>query len=113
MVSAGVPPAAVSTVPAPFKAPMVELKVLRSKVPVTVTGTLDLNTFSSTIGALNGAGTVDTAAGGTPALTIGNNGNNGTFSGTIQNSAGALSLVKVGAGTETLSGGFTYSGNTV
>lgn len=80
---------------------------------VTDNGTLDLNGHSATINGLNGSGTVDTVAGGTPTLTVGANGNNGTFSGTIQNSAGTLSLTKIGAGTETLSGGITYSGNTV
>jgi fibronectin-binding autotransporter adhesin len=78
---------------------------------VTVTGFLDLNTNSDTINGLNGAGTVDTLAGGTPTLTVGANGDNGTFTGTIQNSSGSLFLTKLGAGTETLSG-FTYSGNT-
>src|SRR5207247_10004443 len=37
---------------------------------------------------------------------------NGTFSGTIQNSSGTLALTKIGAGTETLSGGYTYNGAT-
>jgi len=46
-------------------------------------------------------------------LTVGNNGNNGTFSGTIQNSAGALSLTKVGAGTQTFSGAYMLSGTTL
>jgi autotransporter-associated beta strand protein len=80
---------------------------------VTDNGTLDLNGHSAKINGLNGSGVVDTMAGGTPTLTVGANGNNGTFSGTIQNSSGTLSLIKIGAGTETLSGGFTYSGNTV
>jgi fibronectin-binding autotransporter adhesin len=75
--------------------------------------TLDLNAHNATINGLNGSGTVDTTVGGTPTLTVGANGDNGTFTGTIQNSAGTLSLTKIGAGTETLSGGFTYSGNTV
>jgi fibronectin-binding autotransporter adhesin len=79
---------------------------------VTDNGTLDLNGHNATINGLNGSGTVDTVAGGTPTLTVGANGNNGTFSGTIQNSSGTLSLTKIGAGTETLSGGYTYSGAT-
>lgn len=80
---------------------------------VTDNAMLDLNTYSTTINGLNGSGTVDTMAGGTPTLTVGANGDNGTFSGTIQNSSGTLSLTKVGAGIETLSGGYTYSGATV
>lgn len=77
---------------------------------VTDNAVLDLNTHSATINGLNGSGTVDTVAGGSPTLTVGANGNNGTFSGTIQNTAGTLSLTKIGAGTEILSGGYTYSG---
>lgn len=79
---------------------------------VSVTGTLDLNTFSETINGLSGAGTVDTVAGGTPTLTVGNNNQTSTFSGVIQNTAGALSLTKTGSGTLTLSGANTYSGGT-
>jgi fibronectin-binding autotransporter adhesin len=80
---------------------------------VTNNATMDLNGHSATINGLNGSGTVDTTAVGTPTLTVGANGNSGTFSGTIQNSSGTLSLTKIGAGTETLSGGYFYSGATV
>ena len=79
---------------------------------VTVNGTLDLNTYSDTINGLNGSGTVDTVAGGTPVLTVGANGDSGSFSGVIKNSSGTLALTKSGAGTQTLSGADTYSGNT-
>lgn len=79
---------------------------------VSVTGTLDLNGNNTAINGLNGAGTVDNTAVGAATLTIGANGNNGSFTGTIQNSSGNLSLAKVGAGTETLAG-YTYSGNTI
>ncbi|MFA6564785.1 MAG: autotransporter-associated beta strand repeat-containing protein, partial [Verrucomicrobiia bacterium] len=79
---------------------------------VSVTGTLDLNTFNETINGLTGAGTVDTVAGGTPTLTVGNNNASSTFSGVIQNTAGTLALTKTGAGTLTLSGANTYSGTT-
>lgn len=80
---------------------------------VTDNAQLDLNAHNATINGLNGSGTVDTSSGGTPTLTIGANGDSGTFSGTIQNSSGTLSVVKIGAGTETFSGGYTYSGATV
>ena len=79
---------------------------------VSVSGTLDLNTHNNSINGLNGAGTVDTVAGGTPVLTVGANGNSGSFSGIIQNTAGTLSLTKSGAGTQTLSGLNTYQGAT-
>jgi autotransporter-associated beta strand protein len=79
---------------------------------VTVNATLDLNGHIATINGLNGSGTVNTLAAGTPTLTIGANGDSGTFSGTIQNSLGTLSLTKIGIGAQTLSGGYTYSGAT-
>jgi autotransporter-associated beta strand protein len=79
---------------------------------VSVTGTLDLNTFSETINGLSGAGTVDTVAGGTPTFTVGNNDQTSTFSGVIKNTAGTLALTKTGTGTLTLSGANTYSGAT-
>ncbi len=88
------------------------LNALTNIGSVTANATLDLNAISTTINGLNGAGTVDTFAGGTPTLTVGANGGNGTLTGTINNSAGTLSLTKVGAGTETLSSGYTYSGAT-
>ncbi|HEX9048368.1 MAG TPA: autotransporter-associated beta strand repeat-containing protein, partial [Verrucomicrobiae bacterium] len=80
--------------------------------PLTVNGgTLDLNGFNIT-NNLNGAGSIDTTAvGGTPTLTVSNTGNS-TVSGTIKNSAGTLSLVKMGPGALTLTGADTYSGTT-
>ena len=59
---------------------------------VTLDGTLDLNTFNQTIKNLNGGGTIDTAAGGTPILTIAGRTGPGLFNGVIQNTAGTLSL---------------------
>ena len=79
---------------------------------VSVTGALDLNTFSETINGLSGAGTVDTVAGGTPTLTAGANDQTSTFSGVIQNTTGTLALTKTGAGTLTLTGANTYTGTT-
>jgi len=73
---------------------------------------LDLNSNSITINALSGAGVIDNSQGGTPTLTLGAGGASGTFTGNIQNSAGTLSLLKLGAGTQTLSGGFFHSGTT-
>lgn len=79
---------------------------------VSVSGTLDLNTFSETINGLSGAGTVDSVAGGSPTLTVGGNDQSGTFSGIIKNTAGTLALTKTGTGTFTLSGTNTYAGST-
>lgn len=81
-------------------------------VDVKGTGMLDLNGFTNTINALTGSGTVDSVSGGTPVLTVGNNSDDGTFSGAIQNTSGSLSLVKVGTGKQVLSGINTYSGST-
>jgi autotransporter-associated beta strand protein len=79
---------------------------------VTVDGTLDLNAFSETVNGLSGFGTVDSVAGGTPVLTIGNGNASGSFDGIIRNTAGTLGLAKTGTGTLTLAGANTYSGNT-
>lgn len=83
---------------------------------VIVNGTLNLGGFSETINGLSGGstGTVDGVS-GTPTLTVGDNGATGasnTFDGVIKNSAGTLSLTKVGNGTLTLSGTNTYTGET-
>ena len=79
---------------------------------VSVTGTLDLNTFTDTINGLSGAGTVDSVAGGTPTLIVGANDQTAAFSGVIKNTAGTLSLTKTGSGTQTLSGTSSYGGTT-
>ncbi len=83
------------------------------KGDVTVASTLDLNTFSETINGLSGAGIIDTIAGGSPLLTVGNNNVSSTFSGVIQNTAGSLALTKTGSGILTLTGANTFTGTTV
>ena len=77
-------------------------------------GILDVNGFSSTINNLSGSGVVDNvSAGGTPTLTIATNAATSTFSGTIQNTSGILSLQTTGTtGSLILTGGNTYSGTT-
>jgi len=74
------------------------------------TAVLDMNTFSETINGLSGNGTVDTVAGGTSTLTVGDNNQSSTFSGVIKNTAGTLALTKIGTGVLTLTGNNTYSG---
>ncbi|WP_339931902.1 autotransporter-associated beta strand repeat-containing protein [uncultured Brevundimonas sp.] len=68
------------------------------------------------VDALTGAGTLSGGFGGTVPVTIGVAGGSGTFSGVIRDStefAGRyLALTKVGAGTQTLSGTNTYTGQT-
>jgi autotransporter-associated beta strand protein len=75
-------------------------------------GTLDLNGFSETINGLSGTGIVDSIAGGTPVLTVGDNDQTSSFDGVIQNTSGTLALTKVGTGTLTLAGTNTYTGDT-
>jgi autotransporter-associated beta strand protein len=82
-------------------------------VSVSSGASLDLNGHIGTINGLNGAGNVDNASTNAATLVFGANGAGGALSGTVQNSGGgALSLTKIGAGTETLSGAFNYSGAT-
>ena len=82
--------------------------------PVTVnSGTLDLHGFSPTIGALNGSGgTVRSNVAGAVALTVGNGGGSGSYGGVVANGSGTVSLIKTGAGSQTVSGNNSYSGGT-
>ena len=79
---------------------------------VTNNGTLDLNGTAQAINGLNGSGVVDNTAGGAATLTIGGTNASGTFSGTIQDAGGNLTLVKTGAGSLTISGTNFYNGGT-
>ena len=72
-----------------------------------VNGTLALGSSSETIGALNGAGSVTTAAGGV--LTVGASNNlTSQFDGTI---SGGGTITKSGAGTFVLSGANSFGGS--
>ncbi len=76
-------------------------------------GTLDLHGYNPTVGALFGTtGAIDNLTSTASTVTIGSGGANGTFSATIQNSVGTLSLLKVGTGTQVLGGTNTYTGTT-
>ena len=81
-----------------------------SALTINSPGVLDLNTYNATVDSLSGNGTIESAAGGNPLLTIGSAGGGGTFSGVI---AGPIALAKAGTGAETLSGGNNYSGDTI
>jgi autotransporter-associated beta strand protein len=79
---------------------------------VTVIGTLDLNSYSPTLGSLAGSGTVTSSVAGAVTLATGGAGTSTTYSGLLQDGAGTLSVNKAGAGTLTLSGANTYTGGT-
>lgn len=74
--------------------------------------TLDLNGKSDALNGLSGAGTIDSTAAGAMSLSVGGNNQTSTFSGSLANTAGTLSLTKTGTGDFTLSGTSTYSGST-
>jgi len=78
---------------------------------VSVAGTFNLGGFSDTINGLTGTGIVDGIS-GTPALTLGDGNATASFSGVLKNTAGTLALVKIGSGTQTLSGANAYGGST-
>jgi autotransporter-associated beta strand protein len=80
---------------------------------VNAGGVFDLNGRSEAIDGLAGAGTVrNTVAATNSILYIGANNAGLTFSGSIEDGAGTVSLVKGGTGTQTLSSANTYSGIT-
>jgi autotransporter-associated beta strand protein len=81
-----------------------------SAVNPAINGTLDLNATSQSINGLSGSGIVDNTAAGTAQLTIGNNDTALTLGTLIKNTGGALTLIKVGTGSLTLSGTNTFSG---
>jgi len=94
-----------------------ELEWTDNKASMHIAGgaTLDLwDGRDVIIDALSGSGTVDKVHGGNSPrlLKVGVANGSGTFSGTIRNTAGAISLEKTGSGTQILTGTNTYSGTT-
>lgn len=80
---------------------------------VQVNGTLNMNSFSETVGSISSSGSINNlTGGGTPTLQFGGNNTSTTFSGVISNTTGTLSLIKEGTGSITLSGSNTYTGST-
>ena len=79
---------------------------------VVVEGTLDLNGWSEAINGLSGSGIIDNTAAGTASLGVGMNDQGGTFSGTIQDTGGDLTVNKLSTGTLTLGGSNSYNGAT-
>lgn len=75
---------------------------------------MQLNNASQTVDGLSGAGNVTKIGSGSRGLTVGqNNEASANFTGNLIQSAGTLSLTKVGTGTQIISGtGNTYTGST-
>ncbi len=83
----------------------------KGNLSISSGATFEMNGQSNNINALVGAGTIDNRS-GTATLTLGNGDATNTFSGAITAAGGALSVVKTGLGTQTLSGSSTYVGAT-
>jgi fibronectin-binding autotransporter adhesin len=78
------------------------------------TATLDLNGYNAQINGLTGESNaiIDNTSGTYATLTLGDNNQDGTFSGVIKNTGALLALNKIGTGTLTLSGASTFGGGT-
>jgi autotransporter-associated beta strand protein len=77
------------------------------------TGTLDLNSFTASVGELSSSGNL-TNVGTAKILTVGSANTNSTYSGVLSATTPAnLALTKTGTGTLTLLGNNTYTGATV
>ncbi len=100
--------------------------VTPNHLSVRAGGSLSLGGYSVTVDGLGGEGTVDSGLYGVTAigsglgqgagpctLTISNNAVSRGFAGAIQNTYAALTLVKAGDATQTLSGVSTYTGPTL
>lgn len=74
---------------------------------------IDLNGHSATLNSVAGSGTVDNLAATPATLVVGANDSSGNLTGNIQNSVGPIGLIKIGTGTQTLGGGYSYSGDTL
>ena len=86
-----------------------------SGMGVSSGATLRLNGYSNPIGSLAGGGVVSNESATAATLTLGADNTNANFSGALQNGlgGGALSVTKIGTGTQTLSGTNTYTGPTI
>jgi len=82
-----------------------------SALVVGAGGFFNVNGFAETVGSLSGAGVI-TNTGAVQTLTVGGDNTNTAFTGSITNQANALSITKIGTGTQTLSGTNSYTGTT-
>ena len=81
-----------------------------TRMTVATDAVLDLNGVSQTVGELNGGGRIFNTTSTNVLLTVGGNNTNTNFAGQIE---GAITLVKTGTGTLTLSGANTYTNGTL
>ena len=82
-----------------------------SAFTVTTPGVLDVHGFDPTIGSLSGDGIVTNSSATPSVLITGLDGTNTTFTGSLQDGAGSLGLLKTGAGVFTIANS-SYSGAT-
>jgi len=80
-----------------------------TRLTVAADAVLDLNGVTQTVGELNGGGRVINASSTNAVLTVGGNNASTNFAGKIE---GAVTLVKTGTGTLTLSGANTFTNGT-
>ena len=83
----------------------------QASINIAAGATFSGGELSVSLDALTGAGTY-TDGYGAVTTTLGVANGSGTFSGTVQNQQGTLSIVKVGSGTQVLGGSNTYTGST-
>lgn len=83
-------------------------------VQIIGSATVDINGLNATLGGISGTGTIKNLAAGNATLTLNTSGN-GTFDGTINQSAGIVTLVKTGGGELFFSGttNHNYAGGTI
>jgi autotransporter-associated beta strand protein len=96
------------------------LKIITvNTIPVTnaltidADGTLDMNGMNFTIASLQGAGNVVSKLAGTLTFTTGSANANTIFSGSFNETAAVLNIVKVGSGKQILAGNSNYTGTTL
>lgn len=78
---------------------------------LTDNGTFDLAGMNEGFDGLNGNGVV-TSSSGNSTLQLGEKDGSSVFGGTIENGSGTVALTKIGAGTLTLTGANSYTGDT-
>lgn len=95
-----------------------ELKLGASEVipnlsAVTVNGTLNLNSFSETVGSITGSGYIDNkTGGGSPVFKFGIDNTTTALAGVLKNTTGTMNVTKTGTGKIYLDGNNTYYGQT-